>query len=201
MVITKRTTDQPGDPSASLLLTRENAVFCKNKKFSVTPAPISSPVIVPLAPHSSEEEEMACWEKNSVRVGVRWRRRHLLGWKLTEKDSRVYIAPTSSPSLSQVIEGCGVPRASHLYFTICMALSFRLSHRTQCLFPLWLDVPWLIMPSSCKLLKTDLRVAGRSRATRTSVGCSRSTGGEVRPGQGVVVQILSVTIFYWIKKK
>ena len=77
MVSTKRTTDQPGDPSASLLVTSENAVFCKNKKFIVTPAPISSPVIVSLAPHGSEEEEMASREKNSVRVGVSWRGRHL----------------------------------------------------------------------------------------------------------------------------
>ena len=31
---------------------------------------------------------------------------------------------------------------------------------------------------------SHLRVAGRSRATRTSAGCSSSTGGEVRPGRG-----------------
>ena len=30
MVTTERTNEQPGDPSASLLLTSEKAVFCKN---------------------------------------------------------------------------------------------------------------------------------------------------------------------------
>ena len=131
---------------------------------------------------------------------------------------------TCWPSLSQVMLGWGEPRASHLLIRlVCWLRFYPILHLCiECLSLHYnIDSPTCVISPECgrQIARHHhhhhhhhhhrhhrhrhhhhhhhhhhLSVAGRSRATRTSAGCSRRTGGEHRPGIWLLLLVVIIVI-------
>ena len=97
---------------------------------------------------------------------------------------------TCWPSLSQVMVGCGLPRASHLHSSLIYSSYIRhIILMYSSYIPLLLRSFHFVFIFMFVFVFVyvfvfaivNLRVAGRSRATRTSAGCSTSIGAELQP--------------------